>query len=1061
MRTTVGRSTASTRGRGWTARAALVIALACAAAAAGSGAGRPLTGRPLAAALAELQAQGHKVLYSSALVRPEMRVESEPAGVTPGERLASLLAPHGLAVVEGPDGALLVVPGRLPAPVMESAIRGVVRERRGPATVAGATVGGAEVRLPAAGRRAVSADDGRFELAVGEGRYRLEAHKEGFVSARLENVRVLPGRVTEVAVDLLPLPTTLDEIDVMPRLEVGSLHEGTTLRRAELERIPTPRDPWALVTQAPGILADRINVGGSESGVQAEFLAPASSNEDNVFSIDGVNTTDMAATGASALYYDFDQFEELRVSTGGSDVRTTTAGVTVHMVTKRGTDALRGSARLLATDGGGFLGLFEQRPPDVSDELAPGQAGVSGNRVDRILDYGLEAGGPLRRDRLWAWGSAGRTDVDMLTLGELPDDTWLDHSAFKLNAQPRPSSSLVASVHRGHKKKENRGAGPDRSTETTWRQRGPAYVSKLEDTHVLTSRFFLSGGFNFVDGGFGLIPRSGAGKAGGEALQDADGVWKNGYWGGFSDRDSETAQAEGSYFFDVGDAAHALDFGGSLRRFRYADDFGWAGPRQAYSIACENVGLCEDGIDLVGFERRGRYRAVLDYAALWIQDALTAGRWTWTAGLRFDLQDGRNLPGTVAANPALPGRLPGVDYAGSDGAFQWRTLSPRLAAACAVDGAGRTTLRLSLGRFAEQLGVFDVARLNPLGSVELLYGFTDADGDNVWQEGEPLEFLGSFGLDPDSPLESAHRTDPGFEPELTDELLVGLERALTPEWVVGVNVTLRRISNVPELRPLVDDGVTVRAALASDYVPVTQAAVVLPDGRSAAVTFYALHPSLVATGGQYLASGDREREYAGLTLSFQRRLSERWTMRGHLNLGDATWRVPASFRLRNDPTDLAGEGDNDGDLFAAQGSGAHDDVFMQSSWTAQWSGFYRVAPERPWGFTVAANVVAREGYPIPYLARQVSSFDGIARFGQVTRRLDDFRTDDVLVADLSLQKDVDLRGRLSATLSLTAFNVFNESYVLRRERNLTSARPDYLEETLAPRIVRFGVRLRW
>jgi hypothetical protein len=217
----------------------------------------------------------------------------------------------------------------------------------------------------------------------------------------------------------------------------------------------------------------------------------------------------------------------------------------------------------------------------------------------------------------------------------------------------------------------------------------------------------------------------------------------------------------------------------------------------------------------------------------------------------------------------------------------------------------------------------------------------------------------------------------------------------------------------------------------------------------------------VATGGQYLASGDREREYAGLTLSFQRRLSERWTMRGHLNLGDATWRVPASFRLRNDPTDLAGEGDNDGDLFAAQGSGAHDDVFMQSSWTAQWSGFYRVAPERPWGFTVAANVVAREGYPIPYLARQVSSFDGIARFGQVTRRLDDFRTDDVLVADLSLQKDVDLRGRLSATLSLTAFNVFNESYVLRRERNLTSARPDYLEETLAPRIVRFGVRLRW
>lgn len=45
---------------------------------------------------------------------------------------------------------------------------------------------------------------------------------------------------------------------------------------AELQKIPTARDPWAILQQTPGVLTDRINVGGNESGQQSTFIGGTS-----------------------------------------------------------------------------------------------------------------------------------------------------------------------------------------------------------------------------------------------------------------------------------------------------------------------------------------------------------------------------------------------------------------------------------------------------------------------------------------------------------------------------------------------------------------------------------------------------------------------------------------------------------------------------------------------------------------------------------------------------------------------------------------------------------------
>ncbi len=65
--------------------------------------------RPLAAALEDLQARGLPIVFSSNLVRDDLRVETVPTAGSPRRLLDQLLAPHGLRVQDGAGGRLLVV----------------------------------------------------------------------------------------------------------------------------------------------------------------------------------------------------------------------------------------------------------------------------------------------------------------------------------------------------------------------------------------------------------------------------------------------------------------------------------------------------------------------------------------------------------------------------------------------------------------------------------------------------------------------------------------------------------------------------------------------------------------------------------------------------------------------------------------------------------------------------------------------------------------------------------------------------------------------------------------
>ena len=193
-------------------------------------------GMPLTEALLELQARGLKLVWSSAVVRPEMRVASAPQGDDLRSLLDQLLAPHGLAAEEAPGGSLVIAPAG-PAGGGPALLRGSVRSRRGLAPVAGVSVLVLERGLEATTDR-----EGRFEFAqVEPGAYTLEARRPGFIIEHREAVGVAAGGAVEVDFVLQPAPLSEEEITVQPS-RISLLHDQPAaplaLSREEILTLP-------------------------------------------------------------------------------------------------------------------------------------------------------------------------------------------------------------------------------------------------------------------------------------------------------------------------------------------------------------------------------------------------------------------------------------------------------------------------------------------------------------------------------------------------------------------------------------------------------------------------------------------------------------------------------------------------------------------------------------------------------------------------------------------------------------------------------------------------------
>jgi Carboxypeptidase regulatory-like domain len=917
--------------------------------------------------------------------------------------------------------------------------------------------------------------------------YRIKAELQGFAAVEHPNLVVDVGRNSRLEVTMSPAVPSFTEnvviVDQPPLLDEKIFRVGAIVSQDELRGVPNTRDPWSVLQSIPGVLTDRMNIGGSESGQQAAYIGPGSLGAQSVWAVDGVVITDMAATGATPAYYDFDSFQEMQISTGGSDSTIATGGVVLNLVTRRGTNEVRGSAR--------FLDVSKSTQSTTSFDnrsLPAGQPPIKiGNQIDKIEDYGAEAGGPLVNDHLWVWGSYARTSVDLIKLGGTTDKTLLPAWNAKLNAQLGANNSLTLFGLDSDKQKHGRNAGPTRLQPTTWDQGvfgGSPTLLKAEDSHIFGPDLYAIALYSHVYGGFALIPESGIGPGTPAAYQDIDGVWHNSFLFNTNRRPQTQEKLEASSFFGTGRLGHELKYGASYRTAEQLSNANWAGGGLILDPSQDAATAVPAGLNGLYLTRAALDGTRTTYSSGYAEDTIAAGRLTANLGLRYDLQRGTNLAETVPANPLRPDLLPAVAYAGGGIGFRWQTLSPRLGLTYAFGPQHSTLLRASYSRFADQLSqdVNHAGILDPLGNLSLFYTATTNPGDGHLTPGQVAAGPGvySANVDPRNPaaLLQPNAVSRGLSAPLTDELLLGGQHALAADFVVGANLTYRLQRHLLQQDQLVyddpdpNDPATFdslgRVATRADYLPHTLL-VAQPGGRTASVTYYELRPGVTTHKGLFLHNGDYGTAYEGASLVFHKRLSGHWMLRGNLTWSD--WKYDRAGD-RPDPTLLVGGGLTDGNYVARDSivvqssgivSGAKADVYINSRWSFAVNGMVQIAPERPWGFNLAGNLTGRQGYPTPWFVAVLPDGNAAPENVQVGGT-DSHRVDDIVDFDARIEKQLSFDA-FGVTLGVDCFNLLNESYVLQRKNRLfdtASAAPvhaGFVDEILSPRIFRFGVRL--
>lgn len=907
----------------------------------------------------------------------------------------------------------------------------------------------ADVRLVLTGshgERAVASDkNGRFRVDdLPPGIYILRIEEEGFFPVVYKPVHVRIGRATTLRIQLA---ASLDQTVVVtsepPRV---AARPDPPSPPVELDRIPADEDPFAAaagISLAPAARAQSLGGHGSPAhGIRPEDDRQLDPTEDPSRALRSFVAADFDPGPGRATAAVSDG--QLWQSRGGGELDLVTRKYTRLQVEVSAADGRPAASR----PGGDTL------DPELSQLVAR-------------RELGAQASGQLISERLFAWGSHRAQDASQRSVGGLEETLGLTSDAAELSALLGPVS-LQLGYFRSEIRRTGVGAGPDRSLESTLESDQPSEVWKIEGRQVVGPSLEIGVRAASWASGRYQVPQAWRDPSTADPLiLGPEGVWL-GTFGDFSYRgEHQLWQLEVNRALGQNKARHEVHLGLAGQSSDSASAERW-GSDGTVHLAGESLGL---PFDLVRIVRPLAQQVERESVAFWIGDSLRLGRVTLDFSLRHDQQTGRNAAGSVAAHPLFPELLPGFEHSGGGAGFDWNTTLPRLSAAWTLDRQGRTVVRSGFGVYASRLDDDLVGRVSPAAPAELVLAYTDGDEDRFFDRGEPFLLLASYGIDPigSGSARSAHQNPLSLEAEETEEWSLGIEHAPDTAWTFNLDLRQQNTPSAHELRPLVRqaDGL-VRVARSSDYILDQVLAGQLADGSTYLAPVYALGPEVEATGGNLLLNGDRRRRSRQISLTAQRRLVGGWQLRALVLVQSQEWQLGDDFTKIDDPTDLAPGSSADAGISLADGQGdpaggALDGRVSDSRWAFELFAHRRIAPRRPWGLDASFVLRGREGTSIPYQAT-VLGRDGLVRQVQLTPDSDTYRLDDVVTADLRLEKDWTL-GRIlggsQLVLGFDLFNLFDQRTVLEQESRLTSAQAAMTRATLHPRTFRLGVRWSW
>jgi hypothetical protein len=280
----------------------------------------------------------------------------------------------------------------------QGTLAGTVRDQSG-AVLPGVTVEASSPALIEKTRTAVTDTAGQYRITgLNPGTYSLTFTLTGFNVVRREAIELGGTATLTIPVDMRvgALNETITVTGETPVVDVQTAQRQTVLSADVVAAIPGNRSVGTLLNAVPGIV---VNDGAlAASPTMTFFAARGGPINEGRMAINGMTiAAPFNGGGVSTYILDSINVDEVVISVGGGLGETDIGGPVMNLVPRAGGNAFRGQG--FVNNAGDW-----SRGDNLNDELrAAGITETPGiiNSYDASVSYG----GPLKRDRLWFFGS--------------------------------------------------------------------------------------------------------------------------------------------------------------------------------------------------------------------------------------------------------------------------------------------------------------------------------------------------------------------------------------------------------------------------------------------------------------------------------------------------------------------------------------------------------------------------------------------------------------------------------------------------------------------------------
>jgi hypothetical protein len=618
-------------------------------------------------------------------------------------------------------GTLLIAGSASAQQASASGIAGIVRDASG-AVLPGATVEAASPALIEKLRATTTDTEGRYNIVdLRPGTYVVTVTLAGFNALKREGIELTSGFTATVNVEMQvgALTETVTVTGESPLVDTRNIRKQTVVSSDLLNVLPSSvKNLNNLVTLTPGFRGNEgFDVTGAYSGqIGGTYHGKGGTN----VQFDGMGI--QHASGNQGYNANAETVQELVLSTSGITADSNADGAIVNMIPKEGSNVFAGAVS-------GLYSGQSLMSDNLSDELiARGLKSV--NRLDYIYDAGITLGGPIKRDRLWFFGSFREWGNQRQAANKFYNRT--QHTPFYTADLSRPafakewyeSKAIRVTWRVSEKHKLNFFADPQRDCHCPALTASgslnapeaffsyhlkPAGLYQVSWSAPVTSRLLFEAGAGRADGSWPIYRQPEVTPDDVSILELSTGMRYNSGTPTFGPlyydkqlvpRFSQRASAS----YVTGN--HAFKAGMQLEE-SYLDIHAELGTTNVDYVFNNAV-----PVSLTQWATPYGLQAQNKDFGFYAQDQWTVKRLTLTYGVRYEYFSGYVPAQHVPATPN--GWVPERNFAEVKDVPLWKDFDPRVGAAYDLFGTGRTAIKAALGRYVSKTAIPITQNNNPI-----------------------------------------------------------------------------------------------------------------------------------------------------------------------------------------------------------------------------------------------------------------------------------------------------------------------------------------------------------